>query len=349
MMPDYRAGNPYQSLLAQSLEELGVSVSFANGYRRGLPLWRAASQSKADLLHLHWLNPYLKGSSFLKHCFYSAKLLVDLGLVRLSGSKVVWTAHNQVSHESQFPATERLVQRCVALLASSVVVHSESARKVLIQSRIAPRADMVRVIPHGHYGTAYSAPVQRNHARQVLGWGDRELIFLYFGMIRPYKNLEGLISAWSNAPQLFNRATLVIAGAPISAEYGKQIQSLASRASGIDLHLHRVPDDQIHLYFSAADVVVLPFLRILTSGSLLLAVSFGKPVVAPRFEAIKENLCGADQLLYDPEDSEGLRSAMEAAANPETNLDDLSQKVRLLCQNLGWDRIAALTADVYSS
>ena len=42
-----------------------------------------------------------------------------------------------------------------------------------------------------------------------------------------------------------------------------------------------VPDGEVQHYLLAADAVVLPFKEILTSGSAMLALSFGRPVVAP--------------------------------------------------------------------
>ncbi|PSB67630.1 group 1 glycosyl transferase, partial [filamentous cyanobacterium CCP1] len=65
MLPDNRQANPYQTLLEQSLKKQGVDVYFPQGYRRGLPLLReiAFTQQQYDLIHLHWILPYLKGKS----------------------------------------------------------------------------------------------------------------------------------------------------------------------------------------------------------------------------------------------------------------------------------------------
>ena len=67
MVPDNLQDNPYQKLLANSLTLEGVEVKFPQGYRRVLPLFRAiATQPQPiDILHLHWLNPYVKGRNWL--------------------------------------------------------------------------------------------------------------------------------------------------------------------------------------------------------------------------------------------------------------------------------------------
>jgi len=59
-----------------------------------------------DILHLHWLTPYLKGKNSFAVAFYAVKLLGDVLLTRLNGIRIVWTIHNQVSHDTQFPRVE---------------------------------------------------------------------------------------------------------------------------------------------------------------------------------------------------------------------------------------------------
>lgn len=347
MMPDFRAGNPYQSMLATALERVGATVSFPAGYRRGFPVWRAVSQKPADVLHLHWLSPYLKGRNVFSAAVYAAKFCCDLCLVRLSGVKLVWTIHNQVSHEAQFPGIETVVQKFVGRLANGMIVHSEAARRGMAATGLS--TERVRVIPHGHYAGAYSGPVPASQARRTLAWDAGKMIFLYFGMVRPYKNIEGLIEAWRGLPALAERGMLVIAGDAADPAYRGQIQDLAEGVPGLNLQLKRIPDDRVHLYFSASDVVVLPFNRILTSGSLLLAMSFGKPIVAPRLETVGETLQGADDLVYDNKTDDGLRNALDLAASPAADLAGLSRRIQELCTALSWDRIALLTKAAYES
>ncbi|MCU1259356.1 MAG: glycosyl transferase group 1 [Bryobacterales bacterium] len=342
MMPDYRAGNPYQSMLASALETSGVKVSFPAGYRRGLPLLRAVLQDGARILHLHWLSPYLKGQNVFSQIFYAAKLCLDLCLVRVAGIGIVWTIHNRVSHEARFPRLEQFVQYRVSRLAGLVIVHSDSALREMIHTRaLKPRH--VRVIPHGHYAGAYCAAVPTIEARQALGWDADKMVFLYFGMIRPYKNVEGLIEAWKSLPELAERATLIIAGEAEDPVYRRYIADIARDVPSLKLQLGRIPDEQVHLFFSAADAVVLPFNRILTSGSLLLAMTFAKPVIAPRMDAISETLRGADNLLYD----DGIQKALLFAASPNADIAGLRVRMKGLCAELGWDRIAGLTVSAY--
>jgi len=279
MTPDYRKDNPYQHLLADALENLGASVRFPTGYRRVFPLRRMLPRSgpRPDILHLHWIAPYLKGKTAVAKAIYAVKLLVDLTLVQRAGVKLIWTIHNLVDHEQAHPGIELWLRRRLAALADGMIVHSEEARE-LVAATYRLRTHNINVIPHGHYRDAYGPPMAANRARDQLGLPTDRHVFLFFGMIRPYKGFATLLSAWAKSPDL-QRHALVIAGRPHDEACRRRIEAAAAAADGIHLHLGHIPDAQVPLYFSAADTVVLPLERALTSGSLVLAHTFGCRVV----------------------------------------------------------------------
>jgi glycosyltransferase involved in cell wall biosynthesis len=72
-------------------------------------------------------------------------------------------------------------------------------------------------------------------------------------------------------------------------------------------------NDELQLYLRAADAGVYPYDEVLTSGSILLALSFDLPIIAPRFGMISETVEGADGaagVLYDRKDPSGLGNAI---------------------------------------
>ncbi|MEB3209749.1 MAG: glycosyltransferase, partial [Leptolyngbyaceae bacterium] len=99
------------------------------------------------------------------------------------------------------------------------------------------------------------------------------------------------------------------------------------------------------VYFSAADIVVLPFRSVSTSGSLLLAMSYGKPVIAPKIGGIASTLAEADDLLYDPDDDLGLLHALNAGM--EINDVEMGKRVNQVCDRLSWASIAQQTSQLY--
>jgi len=348
IMPDYRGDNPYQQLLANSLKSEGVEVQFPQGYRRVFPLFRAiTTQTQAmDILHLHWLNPYLKGMNWVVKFIYVAKLLLDLLLVRATGCKIVWTIHNSLPHEAKFPALELWTRCFVAKLVDRIIIHQACSLEELATLYQFNSAKAV-VIPHGNYREIYQAPIPKLEARKKLDLPLTGLIYLNLGMLRPYKGVDQLLAVWENNQKLLQKETLVIAGKTGEDSYGEMLREKASQSKGVILRDQFIEDDSIHIYFSAADVVVFSFRNILTSGSVILAMSFGKPIIAPRFPTIAETLGKADALLYDPEKKDGLLDAINESK--KQNLTNLSQLVTAECNRLDWSKISHKTCNVYKS
>jgi glycosyltransferase involved in cell wall biosynthesis len=345
MMPDYRAGNPYQTLLAESLGP-DTDVLFPRGYRRVLPLLRALRDDAfgIDVLHLHWLSPYLRGKSAVAYCTYCVKFLIDLALVRISGVAVVWTIHNQLSHEARFPRIELWLRAVVARVANCCIAHSEAAKIDLVQ-QLALAPDKIHVIPHGHYKSVYGEPTDPRQARATLGLPSDARIFLYFGIVRPYKGIEDLLIAWRSHEGLSQNTHLVIAGLPFDSEYAARLAGIASQCKHVSTHFSWIADERVHLYFSAADAVVLPFQRSLTSGSLLLALSFGKPVIAPNIASIAEALGNEAGLLYDAAKGGSLLRALQSPTC--ALLEELAVKSLARKKELEWPQLGRLTTEVY--
>ncbi len=65
------------------------------------------------------------------------------------------------------------------------------------------------------------------------------------------------------------------------------------------LALETIPDDQMQVYLRAADAVVLPYRDVLSSGSAILAMTFGQPVIAPAIGCLPESLGSEGTILYD--------------------------------------------------
>src|SRR5690606_40109602 len=105
-------------------------------------------------------------------------------------------------------------------------------------------------------------------------------------------------------------AELVIAGAPLNAQVEKDVRDAAT-SQHVHLHPHFVPDAEIQVYMNAADAVVLPYHDVLTSGAVVLAMSFGKACIAARIGCIPDMLDDAGAILYDPDRSDGRREALK--------------------------------------
>lgn len=341
MAPDWRQKNPYLELLAAGLRHHGVTVLFPPGYRRGLPLWRTVrSMPGLDILHLHWQEAYAHSRRRLGLLFDGLRLWLDLRLVKASGCRIVWTLHNELPHDTPFPAVERWIQRLVAQAAEAVIVHSEAALPVL--RAVAPQAvPKVCVIPHGGYQGYYGPAVPQGEARRRLGLPERGRLFLYFGRLCPYKGVDLLLDAWQMTEADGRDIQLVIVGEPESPDYGHRIASLAQGLSRITLCTEFVPDEDVRFYFSAADFAVFPFRRILTSGSLTLAKSYRVPVIVPDCPAIRMEIPEEVGYFFTPGDAASLSAALRRAADNPPGRAVTKEPLP------SWEEMAGATAAVY--
>ena len=115
--------------------------------------------------------------------------------------------------------------------------------------------------------------------------------------------------------------------------------------SGVVWHNRRISSDEIPAYLAAADVVALPFERIQMSGSVMLAMTFGKPVIAPRLGDLPEMLAGADDLMYPAGDSRALADRLNQTLG--YGFIGPGSSHREAARQFDWMPIAAQTAAAY--
>jgi beta-1,4-mannosyltransferase len=302
---------------------------------------RRALTCKYDVFHLHWPEYYL-GTSPLKALVGTLGLLFCIAWLRFRGTRIVWTAHNLHSHNNRYPRIERQFWRVLTPMFDGYIALSESSARMVREQFPALRKTPFAVIPHGDYRSSYPATISVAEARDRLGIPSGQTIVQFFGGINPYKNVPHLIEMFRRAA--VPESMLVIAGRPSSEEVERQVRSAAGDDRRIQLHLRRVPEDEVQVFFKAADLVVLPFLEILNSGSAILALSFDKPVLVPNAGSLPELQAqvGSDwvRTFSGQLSSEELGSAISWSRN----------KTRALQVNLApfaWPSIARDTLSLY--
>ncbi|MCC7355151.1 MAG: glycosyltransferase [Anaerolineae bacterium] len=297
--------NPYLDLLETGLKQL--SVVTADDPNDGLSWrWLLQQRSVVDVLHLQWVQYHYNRDTAPRSVWALSLFTAKLILARLLGYRLVWTLHNLQPHEHRHPQVDRAAWRILALLVHRVIVHCEETGRQL--SLRFGRRQGVYVLPHPNYAGVYPPPPSQEDARRQLGFNQKHLIFLCFGIVRPYKGFQEAIAAFKEVTDA--DARLVIAGRPINEAIAQEIKALAQDDRRIVTVLHSIPNNDLPTFFSAADVVVLPFRTITTSGSAILAMSLARPVIAPALGCLPELITEESGVLYDPDDPESLAQAM---------------------------------------
>jgi beta-1,4-mannosyltransferase len=278
-IPDMRLINPYQDLLALALEQRGIRVRYPSQLGESHPLPMALLSGRFDVIHLHWLHPYLAARTLWGSVLRGTIFLSKVTVARFLRRRIVWTVHNLVSHEARFPGWEKRVNERLARLAHVIVVHYPDARRIVRDTFRVPARKPILVAPHGHYLDVYDKPTDAQSGLPPHG-SIRPLVILAFGLVRPYKRLEDLIVAFKDLDR--EDVSLKIRGGAHDESYASELRRLAEEDDRISLELDFVDDREVAGVFAAADIVACTQADTLTSGSLILAMSMGKPIVAAR-------------------------------------------------------------------
>jgi len=243
-------------------------------------------------------------------------------VVRSYGMRVLFWCHNIAPHEAG------LADRHLTYLALNqghvYVVHSPRD-ELLLREMFSQR--LIYRTPLPILDVFASERISKDEARRHLGLDGAKPVALFFGFVRPYKGLNYLIEALAQV-RLRLDVHLLVAGEfwESKEKYLSQIRCLGLDQA-ITLVDKYIPNEEVPIYFAAADLVVLPYLETSQSAVVQLARGFGKPVVASRIAGMMDSLPDADErLLVPPRNVEALAQAiLEFFQHPKqssTYLDD---------------------------
>ena len=335
------SANPYLQLLGAALEAQGVAlVDPHNDFVSSRWLWTA--RKRVDVLHLHWIQyHYLTSSrrgSWVRLASYVRKMI----WAKVLGYRIVWTMHNVLPHETLPGRIDWVARWLTAHLADAVLVLCEAGRAELAL-RFGRRRS-VHTTPIGVYSLTPSSSKERQESRSRLGFPQRAVVYLYFGGIRPHKNVVELIQSFAGL--VGNDLLLIVVGAVHDADLGGQVQVGAAHDPRVRLVLRHVSDELLQAYLAAADIVVTPFAQVMSSSSVIAAMSAARPVIAPRLGCLPEWVSPGCGILYDAEQEGSLTRAMQAAQ--VADLETMGQTAYRRALSFTWEDVAKSTLAAYA-
>lgn len=340
--------NPYQILLKHALEKENWKV---NGNDDGVFLYLKYINKilRYDIVHIHWTHYYLSGRSIISFIRNVVKFSIFCILFRLYKKNIVWTVHNLKNHESKLEVLEAALHKLfVKFICSKIIVHCEKARIELIKKfNLSDKVvAKIHLIPHGHYINYYPNSLSRNECRSKLDIDKSKIVFLFMGQIRMYKGILELIESFKKLARPEN-SLLIIVGKPYDQLYYSEIENASVLNKNIIIIPKYIPDEEVQLYFNASDIYILPYKDILTSGSAVLGMSFGKPIIMSKYgcaESMIDKSCG---ILFDFEDPNSLTKSMDTIIN--SNFHKMGNESFKKVKKFSWELIAQKTSNVYLS
>lgn len=304
--------------------------------------------ARPEIFHILWNNRIQLLDRTLLMLYY-----------RMLGKKVAVTVHNvnAARRDRRDSAINRLSLRAQYRLAHHLFVHTEKMKDELVKEfGVAPKA--VSIIPYGINNAVPNADLTAAEAKGRMGIRPFEKTILFFGSMRPSKGLEYLLEAFERLNANGSNYRLIVAGQPLKGtqNYWARVRPVLQRleeSQSLILRHEFIPDEDIPLYFAAADVVALPYTEIFQSGVLFLAYSFGLPVVATDVGSLRNDIVeGRTGFICKPRDAGSLAGAIRKYFESDLfrDLDDRKQDIQEYARERhSWSEVAGITQGVYGS
>ena len=295
-----------------------------------------AKREKIDIIHFQSVN--------------EVELLMVSALASI-GAEIVFTVHNVMPRHGRLRPYHRVIYRLIFCLCNHIIIHTESGKSEVMELFGVKRGKL-SVIPHGDY--KFFVPANRlnkDKSKALLGIPRECRTMLFFGAIRPNKGLDSLLYALSHIKRKVPNIKLLIVGEP--CEDYSRYRSIV-REENIEYcifeKLEYVINEKIPVYFTACDLVVLPYCEVTGSGVLQIAYAFGKPVVATDLPGFRETIIdGKNGYLVSPGDTAELASRIIDILKDEQKACNMGKYSKHLSDTTySWDSIASHTLHLYS-
>ena len=297
-----------------------------------LKTYRRIRQTNPDVLILQWWTP-----------FWTPALAVLSTLVkRRTGVRILYLCHHITPPDGG--PFDLMLARTVLSRGDEFIVLSESdysdLRRALPQARI-----HLAMLPT--YETFNQNAPPPDEARRRLGYGEDDRLVLFFGFVRRYKGLNHLLRALACVPAELNVKLLVV------GEFWEPEDGYRATAEGLGIGdqvrmINRyVPNEEICLYFSAADVVVLPYLEATQSAVAQLAFGFDRPVITTSVGGLPEMVRdGRLGLVVPPQDEAALAQAITGYFQQNMR-PAFEANIRAERDVFSWERLVALIHSIF--
>ena len=348
---DAEKDNPFVKTLKDGLGRLGCDIHW------GLEeFWM--NYAKYEVIHINWPNSLFEtGKPTKTEVIFLERIIKE---IKEKSIKIVYTRHNETPHYS----TDANTLKCYQIIEQNAdaIVH-------LGNYGIKEFKEITKckhfIIPHHIYDSIYSNNITLKEARSKLGIPLNKFVFLTFGVYRDREEVDLVLAAYKRikiknklllAPRL--KAHFGFSKRPASRSirtwlmyiYVEGIKfikrKLEFRKHSIFALNDFVSDNDLPLYFLAANVVLIQRTKILNSGNLPMAYYFKKMVIGPNVGNVGEILNETNNIAFETNSDESFVNALKLSytiAKDEIEVNNYNYAMRF------WntDRIARKYLDVY--
>jgi len=230
--------------------------------------------------------------------------------LRTNRLRVAFLIHNVLPHEIR--PWDRPLTKLALRQGQTFIVQTEGEKEKL--QNLLPNSE-IYLHPHPIYRIFSKSRLDKVEARKILGIQNNKFILLSFGIVRSYKNIKLVLNALSIQKNQDFSPTYIIAG-----EIWESIESYHRLIKHLKLTDHvrienrYIPNEEVPIYFSAADLLIAMYSGGTQSGSVTIALDYGLPIITtPRIAAGIDKAYQHRLTVVPPGESASLASAINSS------------------------------------
>ena len=324
--------SPESSVLRVECDRVLTPISLISWFKT----FNMIRRNPPDLLLLQWWTPFW--SPFL---FFLTRMLRHFHKPSQQPLRTLFICHHLIAPDGGI--FDWFLARRILKHGDGYIVMSEE--DFALMRRALPRAK-IKGTTLPPFDIFSREPMPRDQARAMLGLTHDEPVLLFFGFVRRYKGLKYLIEALAIVCKTLP-AKLLIVGEFWEDErpYHEQVQQLGLQ-DAVQFYSGYVPNEKIGVYFSAADVVVMPYLEATQSGVAQLAVGFERPMIATSVGGMPDVVRDSETgLIVPPADSTALAQAILKFYQDKL-AEPLTANIRQSKQSASWMPLVQLVEEM---
>jgi glycosyltransferase involved in cell wall biosynthesis len=248
---------------------------------------------------------------------------------------------------ASYPPYRRTVEAGPFLGAEAVIVHTAAAREQMLRRGVAP--ERVHVVPAGTPPALPAGPEEVESLRRRFGLEGRRVLTV-FGYVNPDKGYEVALEALAGLPPAVK--LLIAGGTRVEHEqaYMHQLrETIRARALEERVAITGfLQEPEIAAAMALSDLVLVPHTAANGSYSVMVALSYGKPVLASDLACFSEIRADAECLeLFPAGDERSLAERVGFLLASAGARRRLAESAAAYAARRSWKGVAETTAGIY--